>query len=195
MLPNPNPPPSLVVLLSHLRPCFTAPSFTTFAVRVTWTTRLRVDAALYDLAPPRTGRCGRPRPRRKGAQLSSLTTLAAQLPAHPAAGEPVRADHHRGRVLAETCNGRTVSSTFDVLGRRVRRVTPFGTDSRWEYDPNDLPTSLETAGRTLRFAHDGAGREVARSLDTGVVLAQVWMPTISCCRILLQPGWLHQRGR
>ncbi|WP_322779316.1 transposase [Frankia sp. Cas4] len=45
--------------------------------RVTWTTRLRVDAALYDLAPPRTGRRGRPRS--KGARLSSLTALAAQV--------------------------------------------------------------------------------------------------------------------
>ncbi|WP_322749912.1 MULTISPECIES: transposase, partial [unclassified Frankia] len=45
--------------------------------QVTWTTRLRVDAALYDLAPPRTGRRGRPRS--KGARLSSLTALAAQV--------------------------------------------------------------------------------------------------------------------
>ncbi|WP_322763029.1 hypothetical protein, partial [Frankia sp. Cr2] len=71
-----------------------------------------------------------------------------------------------GRVLAETCNGRTVSSAFDVLGRRVRRVTPSGAESVWAYDPNDLPISLHTAGRTLRFAHDGAGREVKRRLDT-----------------------------
>ena len=28
---------------------------------ISWTTRLRKDAALYDLAPPRTGRRGRPR--------------------------------------------------------------------------------------------------------------------------------------
>uniref|UniRef100_UPI002AD2A1F0 DUF6531 domain-containing protein n=1 Tax=Frankia sp. Cas3 TaxID=3073926 RepID=UPI002AD2A1F0 len=80
----------------------------------------------------------------------------------------------RGRVLAETCNGRTVSSTYDVLGRRVRRVTPSGAESVWEYDPNDLPLSLATAGRILRFVHDEAGREVARSLDSGVVLAQAW---------------------
>ncbi len=34
MLPNPTLPPSLVVLLSHLQPCFTAPSFTTFTALV-----------------------------------------------------------------------------------------------------------------------------------------------------------------
>jgi DDE superfamily endonuclease len=44
---------------------------------VSWTTRLRKDAALYDLAPPRTGKRGRPR--LKGARLGSLATLAATL--------------------------------------------------------------------------------------------------------------------
>ncbi|WP_322756554.1 transposase [Frankia sp. Cas3] len=49
--------------------------------QVTWTTRLRVDAALYDLAPPRTSRRGRPRS--KGARLPGLTALATQLPFTP----------------------------------------------------------------------------------------------------------------
>jgi hypothetical protein len=43
--------------------------------RVTWTTRLRKDAALYGLPPGRTGRRGRPRTR--GDRLSSLDGLAA----------------------------------------------------------------------------------------------------------------------
>lgn len=43
---------------------------------VTWTTRLRSNAALYKLAPPRTGKRGRPRT--KGAKLPSLAKLAAQ---------------------------------------------------------------------------------------------------------------------
>ncbi len=42
---------------------------------VTWTTRLRKDAALYDLPPARTGRRGRPR--QKGDRLPSLDGLAA----------------------------------------------------------------------------------------------------------------------
>ena len=44
---------------------------------VTWTTRLRKDAALYDLPPERTGRRGQPR--EKGDRLSSLAELAATL--------------------------------------------------------------------------------------------------------------------
>jgi hypothetical protein len=41
---------------------------------VTWTTRLRKDAALYELPPARTGRRGRPRA--KGVRLPSLDVLA-----------------------------------------------------------------------------------------------------------------------
>jgi DDE superfamily endonuclease len=44
--------------------------------RISWTTRLRSNAALFKLAPPRTGKPGRPR--LKGAKLGSLATLAAQ---------------------------------------------------------------------------------------------------------------------
>jgi hypothetical protein len=42
---------------------------------VTWTTRLRKDAALYGLPPARTGRRGRPRT--KGDRLPALAKLAA----------------------------------------------------------------------------------------------------------------------
>jgi len=42
---------------------------------ITWTTRLRKDAALYELPPGRTGRRGRPRAR--GDKLPSLARLAA----------------------------------------------------------------------------------------------------------------------
>jgi DDE superfamily endonuclease len=48
---------------------------------VTWTTRLRKDAALYELPGPRTGRRGRPRV--KGARLPSLNVLAGTLPFTP----------------------------------------------------------------------------------------------------------------
>ncbi len=41
---------------------------------VTWTTRLRANAALYDLPPARTGKKGRPR--KKGDKLASLKTIA-----------------------------------------------------------------------------------------------------------------------
>ncbi|ABD09778.1 transposase, IS4 family [Frankia casuarinae] len=50
---------------------------------VTWTTRLRRDAALFAPAPPRTGRRGRPR--LKGDRLPSLAQLAAAATFRPTA--------------------------------------------------------------------------------------------------------------
>jgi hypothetical protein len=48
---------------------------------VTWTTRLRKDAALRQMPGPRTGRRGRPRV--KGPRLPSLATLASSAPFAP----------------------------------------------------------------------------------------------------------------
>ena len=50
---------------------------------VTWTTRLRSNAALYELAPPPTGRRGRPKT--KGAKLPPLASLAAHATFTPTA--------------------------------------------------------------------------------------------------------------
>ena len=50
-----------------------------------------------------------------------------------------------GRVTAETCNGRTVTSEYDAAGRRSRRVTPFGAVTQWNYDQAGQPVLL-TAG-------------------------------------------------
>lgn len=49
--------------------------------QVSWTTRLRKDAALYGPPPPRTGRRGRPR--QKGDKLPKLTDLARAAPFTP----------------------------------------------------------------------------------------------------------------
>jgi hypothetical protein len=49
---------------------------------VTWTTRLRSNAALYRLAPPRTGKRGRPR--LKGTKLATLVKLATKATFTPA---------------------------------------------------------------------------------------------------------------
>lgn len=103
---------------------------------------------------------------------------------HDAAGRLVRAVNADaeivlerdalGRVIAETCNGRTVRSEFDPQGRRIRRRTPAGIDSSWEYNANDQPTTLRTAGQTIRFDYDIADREIERHLGDNAVLAQEW---------------------
>ena len=79
-----------------------------------------------------------------------------------------------GRIVAETCNSRILTSSYDALGRRTHRRTPSGAESTWEYGAGEVPLALHTAGRTLRFGYDPAGREVERHLGAGAVLAQAW---------------------
>ncbi|WP_170184670.1 RHS repeat-associated core domain-containing protein [Streptomyces sedi] len=88
----------------------------------------------------------------------------------------VELDYERdplGRILAETCNGATVRSEYDTRGRRVRRVTPSGHQSHWEYDDRDQPTSVASAGRRMTFAHDDNGHEVERRVGASRV-SQTW---------------------
>lgn len=79
-----------------------------------------------------------------------------------------------GRVLTESCNDRVITSTYDRNGRRIRRTTPSGAESAWEFDARDQPVALITAGQTLRFGYDAAGREVQRQLGAAAVLGQTW---------------------
>jgi DDE superfamily endonuclease len=77
-------------------------------VRITWTTRLRKNAALNDLTPPRTGRRGRPRT--KGEQLPCLADLAATLTWSPT-----------------TVTRYGITTTVEVAHRRLLWYLPFGT--------------------------------------------------------------------
>ena len=79
-----------------------------------------------------------------------------------------------GRVLAETCNGRSVINRYDMAGQRVWRQTPAGVDSVWAFDSAGRPESLRTGGHTLAFDHDGAGREIGRRIGQAAMLVQRW---------------------
>jgi len=79
-----------------------------------------------------------------------------------------------GRVTAEICNGRAVTSTYDAVGNRIRRTSPSGIDSVWDYDPAGSPLSLWVDGQTIAFEHDQAGREIRRRIGAGAVLDQQW---------------------
>ena len=103
--------------------------------------------------------------------------------AYDAAGRLVRASNadadltlaydRLGRVVAETCNGREVRSGYDRSGLRTARRTASGVTSTWTYDAASAPAELSTAGRSIRFAHDPAGREVGRVFGAAT-LAQTW---------------------
>ncbi|MFD0922308.1 RHS repeat-associated core domain-containing protein [Saccharopolyspora rosea] len=77
-----------------------------------------------------------------------------------------------GRVTAETVNGRTVTFTYDDEASTIRRRTPSGVDSAWNYDTAGRALGLSFGGHWLTFGYDAAGREVNRALDGTVALAQ-----------------------
>jgi RHS repeat-associated protein len=79
-----------------------------------------------------------------------------------------------GRVITETCNGRSVSTSFDSVGRVAGRVTSSGLATSWEFDMAGRPVTVTAAGRQLRFGYDTANRETLRELPGGLNLAQEW---------------------
>jgi YD repeat-containing protein len=80
----------------------------------------------------------------------------------------------RGRVLAESINGHTVSSTFDATGRRLTRTTPSGRQSAWKYDLAGRPLTLATDTEELFFGHDAAGRETYRWIGRRTAISNEW---------------------
>ncbi|MET3986658.1 putative T7SS-secreted protein [Streptomyces sp. PvR034] len=88
-------------------------------------------------------------------QLASVTSPDSTL---------TRLRDRAGRIRSETVDGRTLSYTYDALGRRIARTTPSGARSEWTYDAAGRSTALTTSGRTLTFTHDAAGQELARTI-------------------------------
>lgn len=92
---------------------------------VTWTTRLRVNAALYGLPPERTGKKGRPRV--KGDRLPSLAKIAAA-----AAFSQVRVTRYGKRetiaVHAFTCLWYSVTGAKPVTVILIRDKSAAGCD-------------------------------------------------------------------
>ncbi|MFJ9577649.1 putative T7SS-secreted protein [Streptomyces sp. NPDC101191] len=70
-----------------------------------------------------------------------------------------------GRLMSETVNGRTLTYSYDEVGRRTGRTTPGGSASSWRYDAAGRRTELTTSGRTMSFAYDALGRELHRTVD------------------------------
>ncbi|MFC8715846.1 hypothetical protein [Kitasatospora sp. NPDC057198] len=90
--------------------------------------------------------------------------------------ELVRTVDALGNLLTETVNGRRVTNSRDVLGRRLQRTTPTGHTSTWTYDPAGQPTRLVTPGGSLDFVHDELGQEQARVVNGRLTLANTWDP-------------------
>jgi YD repeat-containing protein len=147
-----------------------------------------------------------------GRPIRRVADGVASTFSYDAAGRLVRAGHPDaeirlsrdpvGRVTAETCNDRTVLSSWDRAGRRSRRVTPGGAQRRWEYDDAGHPVLLDAGGQVLRFAYDQAGREIRRDLPGGLALSQDWDAAgrLACQvlesggRVLARRGYRYRPG-
>ncbi|NHZ35784.1 RHS repeat-associated core domain-containing protein [Massilia rubra] len=79
----------------------------------------------------------------------------------------------QGRVVRETQNGRSITSDYDLMGRRTERASSCGHSSVWEFDANSLPIELTLPdAQTFSFLHDSSGRETGRQLPGGVRIDQ-----------------------
>ena len=68
-----------------------------------------------------------------------------------------------GRVLREVQDGQVVSSTYDLLGRRVRLLTPDGQCLDSRFDAQGRLATLTLDGQPLtHHGYDELGREVSR---------------------------------
>ncbi|WBP87764.1 RHS repeat-associated core domain-containing protein [Kitasatospora cathayae] len=88
--------------------------------------------------------------------------------------EVVRTYDRLGHLLTESVNGRTLTHTRDMLGRRTERTTPDGHVSAWTYDAAGRPMTLATAGGRVSFSYDPAGREQQRMYDEHLALVNTW---------------------
>jgi DDE superfamily endonuclease len=114
---------------------------------ITWTTRLRKDAALYALPPPRTGRRGRPRAR--GDRLASLDGLAAT-----AAFVPVTVTRYG---ITATVQAAAISCLwYSVFGTRPVTVVLIRHRSKTGYDLALITT--DTAAPPARVIERYAAR-------------------------------------
>ena len=119
--------------------------------QVTWTTRLRKDAALHGLPPQRTGKRGRPRAR--GDRLPSLAGLAASRAFVPVTvtryGKTITV-----QVVAVTC------LWYSVFGSRPVQAVLIRDRSASEYDLALVTTdTAASARRSLSVTpHGGASR-------------------------------------
>jgi len=112
-----------------------------------------------------------------------------------------------GRVLTEAWGQAVLANEFDLLGRRVRRVTPTGVESAWSFDGAGRPTMLRGSGGSLDFEYDATGNEVVRRLGQHAAVTQafdvhgrltgqnVWASAQGAGPTAEQPEWVARASR
>ncbi len=131
---------------------------------ITWTTRLRKDAALYELPPARTGRRGRPRA--KGARLPSL-----DVPARHAAFGPVTVTRYGKtatiHAAAITCPWYGVFGPRRVQVLLIRDVSATGYDLALVTTDLDASPAAVIERYTSRWSIEVAIEDARQVFGTG----------------------------
>lgn len=81
-----------------------------------------------------------------------------------------------GRVVREAINGRAVTFTYDAENNTIRRRTPSGAESEWFFDSAERPIGLSTAGHSVLYFYDNAGKPANRWVDETSSLQQTFGP-------------------
>ena len=136
--------------------------------RVTWTSRLRCNAALHEFPPPRTGRRGRPRTR--GARLPGLAQIARDAMFTPA--QVIRYGADRGPVTVEAYSFTCL--WYGVLGAESVTVIMVREPGQDGYGIAIVSTDLDATAEALiqRYARRWSievtfeeGKEIAGVAD------------------------------
>src|SRR5205823_1851552 len=112
--------------------------------QVSWTTRLRKDAALYELAPPRTGRRGRPP--KNGKKLAKLADLAPTATVTPT---PAHRYRHTATVPPATSNAPLDASCYATAGPHRADLTEHRTRRPW-YRTKTNPSPADMLAKLRR---------------------------------------------
>ncbi len=80
-----------------------------------------------------------------------------------------------GRVIDERQNGKSIRFAYDAHGRRIERILPNGSTTRYGYDGTDALSFLEHEGKRFSLERDVIGREISlRSVGGGVEIRSAY---------------------
>jgi len=83
-----------------------------------------------------------------------------------------------GRIVTEMQNGDAVEHRYDATGNRIERSSPEGRELTFDYDEEGRLKEVEDpAGRLMRLHRDGLGREIRRTLPSGVTTEREYSRT------------------
>jgi hypothetical protein len=154
--------------------------------RTTVITRIRRDAALFELPPPRTGRRGRPRT--KGNRLPTPSALAAQLNNWTAAQISIRGKMFERLLCSRTVLWYEVAASRPILLVIVRDPSARQPDDFFVSSDISITPATIASEYGDRWAIEDTNRNLKQFL--GIQNPQSWVK-LGPERIVCLAGWLY----